>query len=126
MLKEFLFVGLGSALGGIFRYFISTLIKWDGHGFPLATFLVNVTGCLLIGLLAGFLARSSSNTLTLLFSVGVCGGFTTFSTFAKEAITLYHANNYGLCCTYVAGSVIIGLLAAALGLYFSSMPLQKL
>lgn len=116
MIKNILLVGTGSFVGGILRYLISILIKYQS-GFPWATFIVNIAGCLIIGLLWGWSSRSSSlsENVMLLLSVGFCGGFTTFSTFSKESVALLQAGNYLTLAVYIASSIAIGILFAALG-----------
>ena len=119
MLKDLLLVGLGSGLGGMCRYLVSQLLVTTQNGFPWGTFTVNIVGSLLIGLLWGLSSRlpSLSPVLTLLFMVGVCGGFTTFSTFSREGLTLLQMQNYTLFLLYTLGSVVLGILAVMVG-YF--------
>ena len=90
MLKSILLVGLGSCAGGILRYLLSLAVHPVRTGFPLATFLTNIAGCLIIGILLGVFSRNSSesSSLCLLLTTGFCGGFTTFSTFSNDALTL--------------------------------------
>ena len=75
--KELLFVTLGSGIGGALRYLISVWLRPSAAGFPTATFIANILGCLLIGLLAGLLQRTPQipNGLSLFLGVGLCGGF---------------------------------------------------
>ena len=116
MWKEILYVGAGSFVGGALRYVVSLILKYDG-GFPWATFTVNLIGCLLIGVLWGLFCRvpNVSQNLVLFLSVGLCGGFTTFSTFSKESLNLLQSGNYTAFCLYAFGSVAIGILAVAVG-----------
>ncbi|MBR1686922.1 MAG: fluoride efflux transporter CrcB [Prevotella sp.] len=117
MIKELFLVGVGSGIGGICRYLISLLMGHIHNGFPWGTFVVNVTGCLLIGILWGVTSRfqNSASAFSLLFMVGFCGGFTTFSTFSKEGVLLLQAHHYTLFLLYFAGSALLGILAVALG-----------
>lgn len=117
VLKAILIVGSGSFVGGAIRYLISLAMKGVSKGFPWATLVVNVTGCLLIGLLWGWLSRSSQmeGSLALFLTVGLCGGFTTFSTFSKEALTLLQGGNVWGFVGYVVASVVVGILLVALG-----------
>ena len=119
MAKDIILVGIGSGIGGICRYLISLFMSQARNGFPWGTFMVNVAGCLLIGILWGVTSRlqNISPSLSLLLMTGFCGGFTTFSTFSKEGLTLLHANSYILFLSYVIGSVALGLMAVALGYY---------
>jgi CrcB protein len=116
MLKNILIVGAGSFLGGALRYIVSLLVKYTG-GFPWATFIVNLLGCLLIGVLWGIFSRcaNASQQLVLFLSVGFCGGFTTFSTFSKESLQLIQSGNWLYFSLYVAGSILLGLLLVAVG-----------
>ena len=119
MLKDLLLVGLGSGLGGMCRYLVSQLLVTTQNGFPWGTFTVNIVGSLLIGLLWGLSSRlpSLSPALTLLFMVGFCGGFTTFSTFSREGLSLLQMQNYTLFLLYTLGSVVLGIVAVMVG-YF--------
>ena len=117
VLKAILIVGSGSFVGGALRYLISLAMKGVSKGFPWATLVVNVTGCLLIGLLLGWLSRTSQmeGNLALFLTVGLCGGFTTFSTFSKEALTLLQGGNVWGFVGYVVASIVVGILFVVLG-----------
>lgn len=87
--------------------------------FPLATMLINVSGSLAMGLLVGWLARTSpawQSDARLFVAVGILGGFTTFSAFSLDAITLIERGEMGAAVFYVAGSVLVAILALYLGL----------
>lgn len=116
MLRNILIVGAGSFIGGALRYVFSLLLKYTG-GFPWATFIVNLLGCLIIGLLWGLFTRFTnvSQQLILFLSVGFCGGFTTFSTFSKESFQLIQSGNWLYFSLYVAGSIVLGILLVASG-----------
>ena len=120
-LKAILVVGSGSFLGGAARYLISLAMRNASKGFPWATLLVNVAGCLLIGLLWGWLSRTSQmeGNLSLFLTVGLCGGFTTLSTFSKEALMLLQNGNVWGFVGYVAASVIIGIAFVAAGYFLT-------
>ncbi len=114
MFKALLFVGLGGGIGSVFRYLASVLTqKYVQSAFPWATFIVNVLGCLIIGLLIGILAKQEAENTTVkwLFVTGFCGGFTTFSTFALENIKLFQSGNTLLALLYIALSVLLGIFA---------------
>lgn len=115
-----LFVAFGSALGGVARYLLSLLVVSRG-GFPFATLVVNVVGSLLIGLLGGALTRASGSveTIRAFAVVGLCGGFTTFSTFSNDLFRLLEAGRYVLAAAYVALSVLGGLGAVFFGAWIS-------
>ncbi|MBR7019278.1 MAG: fluoride efflux transporter CrcB [Prevotella sp.] len=116
-MRDIVIVGIGSGIGGICRYLISLAMNHAGNGFPWGTFAVNVAGCLLIGILWGVTSRfqNVSPSLSLFLMVGFCGGFTTFSTFSKEGLTMLQANNHILFSLYAIGSVVLGIMAVALG-----------
>ena len=94
---------------------------WIGSAaFPWATFAVNAVGSLAIGLFGGWASRFGwSESVRLALMVGLCGGFTTFSTFSKESLTLVESGRWCAFMAYALGSVAIGLIAAALGYYLS-------
>ena len=118
-IRNILAVGAGSFIGGIARYLVSLAMKGIDKGFPFpwATLAVNLAGCLMIGLLWGILTRNATETTTwgLFLTVGLCGGFTTFSTFSKEALTMLQTGNTWGFASYIALSVITGIALAALG-----------
>ena len=120
MWRNALFVGAGSFLGGALRYLVSQGLKYTG-GFPWATFIVNLLGCLIIGLLWGVFSRFSnaSQHLVLFLTVGFCGGFTIFSTFSKESVMLLQSGHYFMLALYVLGSVLIGVGLAAAGYFLT-------
>ncbi len=106
-------------MGGILRHLSSLAIaRAFGTAFPYGTLLINVSGSFALGLLAGFLAsHGTDNTnLRLLLATGLLGGFTTFSAFSLETITLLERNQPAIAVAYVLASVAGALLALALGL----------
>ena len=118
MIKSLLIVGTGSFIGGAMRYWLSTLMKSVcGQGFPWGTLMVNLLGCFLFGMLFAVFGKSSAtdNTWYLLLTTGVCGGFTTFSTFANESVQMLQQGNTWGFVGYVATSVVAGLALIALG-----------
>lgn len=117
MIKDIILVGVGSFFGGICRYGVSLLLKSSSQHFPWNTFAVNIIGCFLIGLLFGYINRTpqSSSLINLVFVVGFCGGFTTFSTFSKENLVLLQSGNFAGFATYTLGSVLLGLTAVTAG-----------
>ena len=121
MIKDLILVGIGSGIGGMCRYLISLYLGQSHSGFPWGTFVVNIMGCLFIGILWGLTSRCQhlAPAFSLLFMVGFCGGFTTFSTFSKEGLALLQANNYTLFALYTIGSVLLGVMSVALG-YFTT------
>ena len=110
----FIYVGAGGALGAVLRYAIS-LLPYKG-GFPLLTFLTNVIGAVVIGCIAGVMAHRGMNTQMALFlKTGVCGGFTTFSSFALETGDLLKQGNIVTAVVYAVLSMVIGVLAVFAG-----------
>ena len=115
--RNIVVVGAGSFIGGAARYLVSLMMKGVGKGFPWATLTVNLAGCFLIGLLWGLFSRSASDgsNWSLFLTVGICGGFTTFSTFSKEALIMLQAGNVWGFAGYIALSVIAGVALVAVG-----------
>ena len=118
MIKSLCLVGLGSFVGGALRYFISTWMKNAcSQGFPWGTLMVNLVGCFLIGVIFALFSRfcSTSHPWCLLLTTGLCGGFTTFSTFANESLQMLQNGQWGGFITYVSISLIAGICLTALG-----------
>ena len=115
---NFVLVALGGALGAATRYGVSLALPARESGWPLATFLINVSGSLLIGLLAGWLATrdAGGEPWRLLLGVGVLGGFTTFSAYSLETLRMLERGDIAGASIYAIGSVIAGLAAVAIGL----------
>ena len=118
-IRNIIAVGAGSFIGGIARYLVSLAMKGISKGFPWATVLVNLIGCLIIDLLWGFLSRNASESTSwgLFLTVGLCGGFTTFSTFSKEALAMLQTGQIWGFASYIAISILAGIALVALGYY---------
>lgn len=118
MLKNLLLIGAGSFIGGIARFLLSravdSCLKWS---FPWGTAAVNIIGCLIIGIIFGVLEKGNvmNDGLRLFLTVGICGGFTTFSTFANESFRLFGNGQYLISILYIVSSVLLGLLAVWAG-----------
>lgn len=114
----YVLAALGGALGALARWGVATALPRDPGGWPWATLLVNLTGCLLIGvLLAVLLSRFPASTWARPFlAVGVLGGYTTFSTFAVEAVQLGEAGTWLTAGGYLLASVLGGIGCVVLGL----------
>ncbi|MEI1276868.1 fluoride efflux transporter CrcB [Leptospira venezuelensis] len=116
---NFLIVGLGGFLGSICRYMISQTIPKESGPFPLSTFTVNILGSLLIGIFYGLSQGKISEEVRLFATVGFCGGFTTFSTFALENLKLLQSGNYFSFFAYILLSTTVCITAVLLGIYLS-------
>jgi fluoride exporter len=117
-MRAILFVGIGGGLGSILRYVISAFVgKHVPVVFPLGTLLVNISGCFLIGVFYALATRHSAfNADWRLFLItGICGGYTTFSTFSYDGLVLLRQGSNLSFMLYMLGSVVIGLLATFAG-----------
>lgn len=113
-MDKFLWVGLGGALGAIFRYGIS-LIPLKNH-FPILTLITNILGAFIIGMVVGLFTKERiSPSINLFLKTRVCGGFTTFSTFSLETLTLLEDGFYALAVVYAMISVIGCIIGVYLG-----------
>ena len=112
-----LVVALGGGIGACLRYLIGLLPLKKPFTFPVKTLFINILGCFVIGLIAAIAAKTTSlSPRTVLFiKTGLCGGFTTFSTFALETETLLKTGHIGLAILYVALSVVVGVGLAFAG-----------
>ena len=118
-------IAAGGALGSVARHGVNVLVhgRWPMMRFPLATMIVNIAGCLVIGLLAGLIMseRISPRLYWREFVfVGVLGGFTTFSTFGLDTITLARSHSFASALWNVVGQVVLGLLAVQAGILLTS------
>ncbi len=120
-MQQLLLVFFGGGVGSILRYIISKNFDSYFQHFFLGTFLVNSIGCLIIGLVLGVSFKSDYLTQNqiLLLSTGFCGGFTTFSTFAFENHSLLKSGDLFHFSIYTISSIVVGVLAVALGLWLS-------
>ena len=112
-MKILLAIGFGSFLGGISRYLLTIFVQNKFLSvFPYGTLAVNIIGCFLIGIVYGLSARGNINIEWRLFlATGFLGGFTTFSSFSNDTVSLLRDAPYWQAFSYVALSVIVGLVA---------------
>ena len=118
-MKQLILVFLGGGIGTVLRFIISKLIPHNDSGFPWSTFSANLIGCFIIGLISGYFFKTSSTNqsdIILFATVGICGGFTTFSTFAYENLNFLKSGDYIFFITYTLGSFILGILMVYFGL----------
>lgn len=120
MLSTLLQVALGGALGASGRYLTGVAaMRLMGPGFPWATLAVNVLGSLVMGVVVVTLGHLSANRFAPLLMTGVLGGFTTFSAFSLDTLTLWERGQQALAVTYVAASVTLSLVAIVAGLWIA-------
>ena len=120
-MKQWMLVFLGGGIGSVLRYLISKALNPRFTHFFLGTFLVNMIGCLAIGLILGFSMKGNylNQNQTLILATGFCGGFTTFSTFAFEKYSLLDSGEFIHFSLYLLASICIGVVAVAAGLWLA-------
>lgn len=112
------YIALGSALGGVLRYLLGGAIqRAAGPGFPVGTMIVNLSGSFLLGFLLRYATHppSLAPEVRAFLTIGLCGGYTTFSTFSAETVTLMQDGQWAKAMTYALGSVVLALAATAAG-----------
>lgn len=114
---ECIVVGFGGFIGAVCRYLIGLIPLKEGTIFPIKTLIINIVGSLIIGMIAALAVKNNSlNPRMILFiKVGLCGGFTTFSSFALETNDLMKNGNMTIACLYVILSIVLGVIAVFLG-----------
>jgi len=119
VMREILLVAVGGAFGSVLRYYVGVWgVRIAGTGFPWGTLTVNLVGSFVIGVVVEMIVRKfdGSPALRLLLMTGVLGGFTTFSSFALDTVSLFERGALGLAITYVAISLVASLAAVFAGL----------
>ena len=114
-------VGVGGGLGALARYYIAGWVQPAGADFNWGIFIVNITGGLLMGLIveASALKLNLTPELRSFLTVGILGGYTTFSTFSLDSALLLQKGQYGLAAAYVIGSVVLSIAALFAGLWIA-------
>ncbi|HBZ69834.1 MAG TPA: fluoride efflux transporter CrcB [Deltaproteobacteria bacterium] len=123
---RWLLLFIGGGIGTIFRYQLSGLVQDQlGSAFPWGTFVVNVTGCLAIGLLATLADERGmlGSPARLFLMVGLTGGYTTFSTFGLETWRLLQAGEFAPAFANAVGSVVVGLIGLFIGVFLGRLAL---
>lgn len=118
-MKELIAIFIGSGLGGLTRFGLSKWIdSWHNHHFPFGTFVVNVVACFTLGFIIGLAHHKQilSPTVRLFWAVGFCGGFSTFSTFSSETLTLLQNGHNTSLIIYTIGSITLCVIATFGGL----------
>lgn len=119
-MKEIFYVGIGGALGSISRYLTGYwLSQYLTSFYPYATLSVNLVGSLLIGILSGLFIKTGSPITQMVFITGLCGGFTTFSTFSLDGLKLLQSGAYTTYALYAGISLVGGIILCASGLWLS-------
>lgn len=117
-------IALGGAIGAVCRYTAGNLaVKYLGDGLPYGTFIINLVGCFCMGLLMTLIVDKGllPPIWRLFLCVGFLGGFTTFSSFGYETLTLLTEGNILMAVCYAAGSTVLGLLAAGVGVWTANI-----
>ena len=119
-----LLIALGGALGSVGRYAIGTLVQRSSPiAFPIGTLTVNVVGCMLVGILTKAYVHGQGNPdMRALLIVGFCGGFTTFSAFSLEVVSLAQGGEWMRAAAYVGGSLLLCLAGTAAGFALMRSP----
>lgn len=118
MIKSLIIVGFGGFIGTVARFLISRFFQLNFSSlFPWGTFVVNIVGCLIIGIIYGISEKGDflSPEMRLFLTVGICGGFTTFSTFSNDAFLLIRDQDWMRFAFYTSLSFFLGLLAVYAG-----------
>jgi CrcB protein len=135
-MMNYVYVAIGSAIGGVARFVVGSwaqsrlddaVPRVSGVAFPIGTLIVNVTGSLLLGAILVVVARlgDNGNATRLLLAVGLCGGYTTFSTFSAETLGLMENGGGGLAMLNVVASGALGVAAVFAGAFLARAALGR-
>lgn len=119
MLRTLLIVGTGGFIGSVMRYLVQFYAeKWMNSTFPTGTLIANLTGSFFIGMVFALAEKGNllSSEWRIFLSVGICGGFTTFSAFAYNNFTMIKEHSFGQLFLNVGGNLFLGILAVYLGI----------
>lgn len=118
-------VAIGGALGSVLRYAVGLAMQRASVDFPYGTLTINVSGSLVLGFLMRFLlATTASPELRAALTIGVCGGYTTFSTFSYEIAALMEGGHVGRAATYAVLSTVLSVAATFAGFAFARVALD--
>lgn len=122
-MKQVLLVFVGGGFGSVARYLLGKFLNSPSDGIPYGTFVANILGSLIIGIILGLAARNETLTQsqTLLLATGFCGGFTTFSTFAYENHVFLKSGDFTSFAFYTIASFVLAFLAVFGGIYLSKL-----
>jgi CrcB protein len=116
---NYVLVFIGGGLGSVLRYIVNVICpRFLGTDFPYHTFIINITGSTIMGLVAGYLAFKGDavQSWRLFLMTGILGGYTTFSAYSLDSAVLYERGEIGLAALYVLGSVVLSILGLFAGL----------
>ena len=119
-MKNYLIVFISSGIGGSMRYAVQMVMNLKSTGsFPIVTFMINIIGCFCIGIVYSLSEKATWLTpeWRLALATGFCGGFTTFSAFALENVTLLRTGNYTASALYIFLSIILGIATTFAGIF---------
>tara|TARA_B100001029_G_scaffold94025_1_gene77163 strand:+ start:1157 stop:1531 length:375 start_codon:yes stop_codon:yes gene_type:complete len=119
MLKEIIAVFIGGGIGSVLRFMVNKIEFISENNIPYPTLISNILGCFILGLVLGyFLKNENPNSILFVFlTVGICGGFTTFSSFSYENLELLENGQIFTFLTYMFGSLVVGMISVYSGTY---------
>ncbi len=117
MLKEIIAVFIGGGLGSVLRFLVNKIEIISENNFPYSTFISNFLGCFFLGLVLGYFIKNENpdSILFVFLTVGLCGGFTTFSSFSNESLQLIQNGEILTFLTYLLGSLVVGIVSVYAG-----------